>query len=125
MSNQPSQELTGTLKRIDEKFDVLTAFAQHDDGHRQAPTTDLASSPGNRRHILLDEEAPHFLVICGKMLDTGAKAGSLGDEDELAGEFVREVGIFAVGFQVAAAAWCSGNTNGKKSKTGDTERARS
>ncbi|CVL03768.1 uncharacterized protein FMAN_15008 [Fusarium mangiferae] len=38
--NLSIEELTGTLKRMDEKLDVLTAFAQ-----RQAPTT--ASTPGD------------------------------------------------------------------------------
>ncbi|KAJ4055903.1 hypothetical protein NW760_006262 [Fusarium oxysporum] len=45
--NLSIEELTGTLKRMDEKLDVLTAFAQQNDGHHQAPTTGLASSPGN------------------------------------------------------------------------------
>ncbi|KAF5723948.1 oleate-activated transcription factor 1 [Fusarium mundagurra] len=40
--NLSIEELTGTLKRMDEKLDVLTAFAQH-----QAPTTGLASTPGD------------------------------------------------------------------------------
>ncbi|KAG5816046.1 hypothetical protein H9Q74_006127 [Fusarium xylarioides] len=40
--NLSIEKLTGTLKRMDEKLDVLTAFAQH-----QAPTTGLASTPGD------------------------------------------------------------------------------
>jgi hypothetical protein len=52
--NLSIEELTGTLKRMDEKLDVLTAFAQQNDGHHRVPrdhglydTTGLASSPGN------------------------------------------------------------------------------
>ncbi|KAH7216106.1 hypothetical protein DER44DRAFT_820991 [Fusarium oxysporum] len=45
--NLSIEELTGTLKRMDEKLDVLTALAQQNDGHHQAHTTGLASSPGN------------------------------------------------------------------------------
>lgn len=48
------------------------------------------------------------------MFDTSANAGILETINELTGDFTGQVGIFAVGFEVAAAEWCSGNANCKK-----------
>lgn len=66
------------------------------------------------RNLLIDEEASRFLVICGKMLNTSANTCILETIDELTGDFAGQVGIFAVGFEVAAAEWCSGNTYYKR-----------
>ncbi|EXA34599.1 hypothetical protein FOVG_14572 [Fusarium oxysporum f. sp. pisi HDV247] len=43
--NLSIEELTGTLKRMDEKLDVLTAFAQQNDGQRPKQLNQLNGRP--------------------------------------------------------------------------------
>lgn len=78
-------------------------------GNLERLQVDLAESP--RRDLLVDEEAAVLLVVGGKMLDAGADAGGLNAVDVDGRELAGEEGVFAVGFEVAAAKGGSWDTD--------------
>lgn len=66
---------------------------------------------GSIGDLFVNKKASRFLVIGCKMLDASADAGPLETTDEFSSNLACQERIFAVGFEVAAAEWCSRNTD--------------